>query len=239
MAELVWKMPPMGNTLVFADGSSKFFRLVPGMARAGFLLSPFVKSTQDFLHLRNMPGAPHPVLPKPKYIVVGVADRDQRWAWRSQYHLSISPIAFPPLQARWSSQDGTAPLRAPFPASPRATACFIDDTDGSPVGNAPIAANWAMRITGWALMGLPGDASPDHIEVGFRDPQGAFFTAPTLPITRTDVAASYHVSNPDHIGFTAEPDIKALPPGTYSVWILPRRGATAQACATALMIIKQ
>ncbi|MFG1465346.1 hypothetical protein V5F77_20905 [Xanthobacter sp. DSM 24535] len=48
---LVFRTPPVFLELDMADGSARRFRLIPGMARDGFLISPLVTRTDDFLRL--------------------------------------------------------------------------------------------------------------------------------------------------------------------------------------------
>ncbi len=74
-ARLLMRVPQPVIRLDFADGHSRTFRLVPGMASAGFLLSPFIASTVDFLRLRQpAQGAP---LSRPVAIDVTI-DQDAR-----------------------------------------------------------------------------------------------------------------------------------------------------------------
>jgi len=51
VANILYKPTVLVLTVRTRDGAQKSFRLVPGMARAGFLLSPFVGNTADFAAL--------------------------------------------------------------------------------------------------------------------------------------------------------------------------------------------
>jgi hypothetical protein len=48
LAALAWRQPVTTLTVRLADGSERGFRLVDGMARSGFLLSPLIETVNDF-----------------------------------------------------------------------------------------------------------------------------------------------------------------------------------------------
>lgn len=53
LAGLVFKQPALTLVVRYADGSRRTYRFVPGMARAGFLLSPTVSSARDLVALQS------------------------------------------------------------------------------------------------------------------------------------------------------------------------------------------
>lgn len=53
VAGLLFRQPPLALVVRYADGSRKTARFVPGMARAGFLLSPTVTTPQDLVALQS------------------------------------------------------------------------------------------------------------------------------------------------------------------------------------------
>jgi hypothetical protein len=238
VASLLLRAPFLDLRMDFADGSKKSFRIIPGMARGGFLLSPAVTSTLEFLQLRHLPGdAPAP-LPKPVAISLATRKHNDKWAWQKHYHLSIAPIAFPPISRMWSVQDAVVARRATLPAADDAlTACYIDDVDGFALPQGPLVARSAIGITGWAVFDGHAQLQPDAIDLAFAAVDGSIYSVPTTPQTRTDVAPNYHLRVSDHVGFMTEADLSSLAPGSYEVFALPRHGGAVRACRTPLVVI--
>src|SRR5262249_62137681 len=59
---LLYRLPPITVELTLADGEHPLFRLVPAIARSGFLLSPLIVDHGGFAALLRRDGPPgHPV----------------------------------------------------------------------------------------------------------------------------------------------------------------------------------
>ena len=94
----LWHAPALQIRLDFAGRPSRVFDLPPGMARAGFLLSPFVASTLDFLRLRAVLGAAPDLPPAPTAVTIMAAPGGS-WAWQPGYVLKLQTAAFVPRTA--------------------------------------------------------------------------------------------------------------------------------------------
>jgi hypothetical protein len=235
LAGLLLRTPFLDIRLDFADGRSEEFRFIPGMASPGFLISPFVTTALDFLRLRHLPGSPAVPLRRPVAISLAPRKRSAAWAWQTLYHLSVAPIAFPPLSAMWKVHGTVVPQQTTLPAAPPGN-CFIDDVDGFAVPPAPLEARWPIWLNGWAVFDAAAAISPDKTDIGFQDPLGRVFSVPTRPVPRTDVASVFHLRDSDHVGFATEADLSSLPPGPYRVLALPRHGEAVRACRTSLVV---
>jgi hypothetical protein len=53
IATIVIKPPPLFISVTLANGHSKTYRFIPSMARTGFILSPLIESTTDFVQLAD------------------------------------------------------------------------------------------------------------------------------------------------------------------------------------------
>jgi hypothetical protein len=51
LVDLLYRLPPIMIDVELDDGATRAFRLVPEMARAGFLLSPLIESSERFSRL--------------------------------------------------------------------------------------------------------------------------------------------------------------------------------------------
>jgi hypothetical protein len=78
LLNLLYKPSPLFITLTLADGNQRSFRLVSGMARSGFLLSPLVETVDHFMALsesREVPDAR-------RVTHFRVAPSTGRWQWQ-------------------------------------------------------------------------------------------------------------------------------------------------------------
>jgi hypothetical protein len=230
LAGLVWQAPPLTIRLTFRDGHSQAFRFIPGMAAAGFLLSPFVDSAFAMLGLRAAPGAPAPARQVATLSLIPA----RSWAWRARYHLAVAPIAFPTQTppASWQA------LRTPHPvadtAIPSGGACYADSVNGGAAGPVAVAVTGPTTITGWALFdsGSPGAAT----ELRLEPPSGQAYAVSARAVGRADVAQAFHLAWSERLGFTADPDVSLLPAGRYAVNVVTRRGAVAHECRTGVTL---
>lgn len=78
-------------TVTLKNGEQKQFRMVSGMAKAGFLLSPLVENTQEFAELYNARQD------NPKRVDafrIDTADNHMAWLWHARYRVTF-PAGFP------------------------------------------------------------------------------------------------------------------------------------------------
>ncbi len=80
---LLYKPSPLFLTLTLADGSRRSFRLVSGMARSGFLVSPLVENVDDFMAL----SVTSPVPDVRRVTHVSLAPSSRRWQWQRHYEV--------------------------------------------------------------------------------------------------------------------------------------------------------
>jgi hypothetical protein len=74
-------------TVTLANGEHRQFRMVSGMAKAGFLLSPLVENTEEFAALYNV--GPE----NSKRVVsfrIDTADKSMAWLWQKAYRVSYT-----------------------------------------------------------------------------------------------------------------------------------------------------
>jgi hypothetical protein len=90
----IWHTRPVFLVLNFPGSIALRFRLMSGMARGGFLISPYVGSTIDFLKLWHFARGQIPQMPRPISLIVEVGHGDE-YAWARTYQLRFSPLIFP------------------------------------------------------------------------------------------------------------------------------------------------
>jgi hypothetical protein len=64
---LLFKNPQVSIKIFFDNGDYKVYRLIPGMAKSGFIISPFIQNTSDLKYFFTYQNEK---LKKPKYFVI-------------------------------------------------------------------------------------------------------------------------------------------------------------------------
>jgi hypothetical protein len=233
LAGVAWQVPQLRLVLSFADGRSEAFRFIPGMGRAGFLLSPVVATTIDFLRVR--PGADGSVAPMRRPVALRLESvGHDGWTWRRRFHLSVSPIVFPPVSVTLAVLNAGLPQPAALPAA--GGACYMDRVDGMVVPPDPPPPSWPIRMEGWVVFDAAG-VPADRMDIGFQGADGRVFSVPAIPQMRPDVAAIYHLPSAAHGGFMAEVDVSHLAQGAYAVLAIAHHGDNVRACRTSLTMM--
>jgi hypothetical protein len=240
IAATLWRAPLLHILLDFDGAASRDFRFVPGMAQAGFLLSPFVGSTLDFLRLRAAGGAASGTAatdlpPKPVAITLR-PDPGGAWAWQSSYGITLQAGSFAPR---------TQPVRVQNTAAPRAlktlmagpgASCFLDRVDGDTPPAAAIPAIVPIQLEGWALFDKAAGLPADRVEIGLQSGTNPVFAIPAYAVPRQDVADTLHSPGAIDAGFTTVADLSGLPPGHYTSFVIVTRGTESRACTIALSV---
>lgn len=92
---VAFKSAPLYIFVELADGNSKSYRFIPGMARTGFVISPLVTTTEDFVHLAN---GQLSLLGQNIVKSIRIAQPgDKSYSWERRYYLKVSVLASPPI----------------------------------------------------------------------------------------------------------------------------------------------
>jgi hypothetical protein len=90
MINIFYKTSEIRISLRLKDGTTRYYRLIPAMAKAGFLLSPLVENSQDF-HFAMEGGA---ALAEKKVDSFSIGPVDKKWEWEKSYQITFKEIAF-------------------------------------------------------------------------------------------------------------------------------------------------
>jgi hypothetical protein len=234
LAEAAFRPPLLAITLSYANGKMDRFRLVSGLARAGFLLGPRVTTTQDMLWLL-LPDRRGPDQRPVSLSVTGQSGT--RWLWRKQFRLRMQAIDIP-VQEQVRALVQPAPLTSlatPSPATGAAEACALDSINGHKPSAQPIEVNGIAEVSGWAVVRIAGGEAPDHVWVRLTDAAGQVWQAPAEPRARLDVAGYFVNLGLAESGFDARFDLSALR-GIYTMSILAARDGLLRMCSTTQQI---
>jgi hypothetical protein len=95
LANLLFKSAEIYIDIQYVDGSEKSYRLIPAMARQGFLLSPLVETATDYFALAA--GSEHVIHRRARSFGLRTG-RLGRWLWQSKFAVTLATLDTQPIR---------------------------------------------------------------------------------------------------------------------------------------------
>ena len=206
--ELFYKLSPLTIRLKFTSGDTREFRYIPGIGTEGFLISPWVGDTLDFVSLISRAGrqsAERPV----SMTILGPAG--ERSAWRHPFLVTFSRLEVPvqPEAEAAVINEWRAPQGFPAMAAPEGE-CFLDQLNANRKSalEATVSGSY-LRLSGWYVPWQTG-AAPNAIVLGIAEPDRDERFAVASVEKRPDVGV--HFGRPElvDVGFSAILDVSGV-----------------------------
>jgi hypothetical protein len=222
MAELLLKPAELQMTIELETGEVRQYRLVAGMARSTFLLSPLIDGTQAFLGLYG-----GDAYLRGKHVTsFSIAPRTPGGlsSWLQRYSVTFSSLE-PPAAVDLStviSFDG-ADAEAARLEQVKAASCdaYIDAVNGSMPTSAGFASTRLLAADGWAAASAADGKLPDAVYLVLTDRRGDFSFYTTQRIPRPDVGSHFKQPGLNESGFRAMVDVSRLR-GQYTLGLAIR-----------------
>lgn len=216
----VYKDPPLYISVGFADRTSATYRMIPSIARTGFLLSPVISSAEDFVALQSSRA---PELLEGRYpISVGLLGASgTRLLWSKTYSVSFAKLRFPTSESAdrlLMAQSEPAHSLSTLPVGGN---CNIEALNGVDVGTTVRTSSPLWRIRGWAMLSNAQDKANTGVQIAITAPDGDVRMYSARRTVRDDVAAVYHRKDGSDLGYEAIVDANNLH-GTYQIRIAQR-----------------
>jgi hypothetical protein len=210
IAILAYKTTPLRISIMLANGETRQFRIISGMASSEFLLSPLVENTQEFALLFSDPAA--------------LADNTVRSfridgdpaLWRSDYQLTIRSLDLPIGRA---SQEVMRPYALNYEVPSGLTVTTdteetcegnIEKIDGHPI-RTPIKISNLVTVEGWTTLSGKGGTIPDNVYLTFTDKDGHVAYATVWRVPREDVRSYFGREDMGNPGFVATVNVADIP----------------------------
>lgn len=227
LATLVFRPPLLSLTIQYAGGPPERYRLSSDLARAGFLLTPPIRNTEDMLLLLT------PERRRPQHRPLSIAltgESGTRWLWRDRFTLKLQSIEIP-LQDQVAAMLLTTPQpRVAKPAGAQAAACHIDFLNAAHTSPEAQAVTGSLRVSGWVVPSITGESAPDRVLVGLTDPAGRTWEAAAALTLRPDVAGYFVNPALDRTGFDMRLDLSSLA-GPFALTLEAERDGRRWPCA--------
>ena len=209
LASALFKMPLLHMDVTTADGQTRTFRVVPGMASAGFLLSPTVSTAHDFVALRS---TVTDVLGNQRVTTIKLYEDDSLGLWGEGFAVQFAPLRIPTDPAVDDVVLGHLEDGPPVDELPAAGECTIDTVGGTPATASPITITGrTVTVIGWGFLS-PAAEGRDGGNLRLAvTPDGAstvYARAERQP--RPDVDTYFHMPKPTRAGFTAQVNLSGI-----------------------------
>ncbi len=227
LALTAYKLPRVFIDLKLADGRVVRRRYIPEMGRAGFVLSPYVGSTTDFLMMA----------------AGSYRDRAVRQIKLDAPNLGLwaQPIRISLRALRLAPQPGVQRLALTEPASPpafvstshggRQADCWLDTIDGRPFDSPkePIVVSGWVDLKGWTAPSARRGIGPDATWISLTSADGKRTFYKAKATKRPDVLAYFKEPAMKDPGFSVNLDLQGLS-GNQKLILYSVHGKKAYRC---------
>lgn len=211
VASFVFKPSQLRIKLILESGEQKEFRIVSGMAKSGFVVSPFVSNTEDFALLYNA-----------KYLFgkrvksLSVEAPRMSWLWKNIISVTFKKIDLPKQSNIANALKFESPVNAKYDGIEITSDCegAIDEVNGASSLQINSNVPGLLKVSGWlALKNAPrlGD-----VFLLLKSDGGQGKLIKTKRVFRPDVGAHFKNDALNWTGYAATADVSSLN-GTYEL----------------------
>lgn len=201
LASAAFKLPQVHIETTLANGTILEHRFVPGMGEAGFIVSPYIGSADDFLMLAGG------VTDANRVTQIRIVAPDNG-LWRKAIHVTFSSLEVAPqIKARDLVMVSPTSPKINIVTQPAAVAaqCALDTIDGTPTAQHKgsfLTYGGVVSLSGWAAPSVEKGIGPDQIWILLTAPDGTkrFYEAPIT--SRLDVQQAFHQPHMRDVGFS-------------------------------------
>lgn len=208
IVSMLFKLPLLRMDVTTADGKTSTFRLIAGMARAGFLLSPTVSSAQDFVALRSTATDAR----AGQRVTSVTVNQDGRYGlWGGGFDVEFATLHIPPDPRVDDTVLGHVEPGPPADGLPEAGDCTIDMVGTAAAGDEPIAVTGrTVTVSGWGLVSPARGEDGGNLRIALTPDDGATVYAAAERQARPDVDAHFHLARATRAGFTARVNLSGV-----------------------------
>jgi hypothetical protein len=232
---LIYRLPPLRMKLTYSDQSTNTYRFIPGIAQAGFLLSPTVVYAEDFVALGSPQRERFLAGRRPVFLAIDAPGHGSG-LWQQTYRVTLSPLSIPAdprvdalLMSRRVARPGSA-------ARVLGGDCSFSAVDDKPLDDARqevALAPGIVHIRGWAMLLAKRGTENKGVVLELEDATTGtqWFEATRYP--RVDVTIYFGLPFVSRSGYEVVFDTRGLQ-GSYTLRVLQSDGSKNLTCANEL-----
>jgi hypothetical protein len=202
------KIPSVQIALTLEDGRVVHRRYIPAMGQRGFLLSPYVETTDDFALL-------YAGIDAGKRVRSFQIETPAAWAWHSQFRVGLRRLAIrgqPGARKLIAIQASEAPPAIAHPVKNPDSAYHINLVNGVQLqaNEHSISAQDTLKLEGWSVVSGKEGISANEVWIALTQSDGTrhFYQAIQLP--RPGVNMYFRQPSMTNPGFFARIDLTGL-----------------------------
>lgn len=230
LARIAFKSSYLTITTYNVDGIGSQYRLIAGMAKSGFLISPLIENTTEFSMLYA--GGGKLVDKRVKSIVITSGD-DGKWLWNREYSIAFSQIeAAPPVDISNIALFDGFEDRFKGVNLAEADQCdgVIDSINSAAFAPRGYSASALLSISGWLAISVKRGILPSAVYVTLTDDHGGVTYIKTRRMPRPDVGEYFNQPVLIDSGYSAIGDLSSIKKGVYSLGLAIEASGRIAAC---------
>jgi hypothetical protein len=232
LVNFLFKSDQLEIRLDMVEGPPKQYRLVPGLASSGFVVSPLIETTIEFGMLY---GNEQRLAEKSVAAVTVQPRKGLSRHWNSQYAITLNAVTRADgegVSSHWLRTFKDEPSFEPVTVEPCAGS--FDVVNGASPAPRSFTASTLLDLKGWLAASLQKDRAPDAVYVVLTDADGRHRYAEAELVPRPDVATYFHEPALTQAGFALTADIATLK-GSYTVSAGMKREGRVVTCSNLQM----
>jgi len=229
LASILFKPSQLQITFELENGVKKQYRIIAGMAKSGFLVSPIIENTTNFAMLYGKVG----LLDDKRVKSIAIAPRDGKTLlWEDEYSVTFSQIKTgDPVNVSGVLKFNEFAEKLSNSEVITVDRCDgnIDEVNGISPPPEKVSVSTLLYANGWLAASIEKATLPEAIYMVLTDAQGKHKYLKTRTTIRPDVGS--HFQKPELIqsGFTTIGDISALE-GQYTLGLAMKESGTIKLC---------
>ncbi len=229
VANILFKPSQLQVTFELESGVKKKYRLIAGMAKSGFLISPLIESTTEFGMLYGGSGFLNKKLVK-SMVIAPHNDGDP--LWDARYNVTFSQVDVPPpidISKIYGLDGFDAEISGSSAVAERKCEGSIDVINDAFPAPATFSAAGLLKVGGWLAASVEDAVLPEAVYVVLTDDKGSrkYFRAHVN--NRRDVGAFFKKPELNKSGYNVAADISMLE-GKYILGLAMKTAGKIELC---------
>lgn len=217
LISILYKPSRLAMTVTMHDGQTQTYRIISAMTASGFVLSPLVSNTQNFVMLY----ADKKYLENRQVRSIRIeALGPMGKLWNNTYHLTLSEAdarATVDIAKLLNFDKLVEPVPSGITSVLGSCEGNIDVLNGQAPGSLTGSLGQVIQLRGWLANSVQDESVPEAVYVTLKDKNGHVTYVGTHATPRQDVNEYFHKPNMPNTGYESRADIGSLAEGRYAL----------------------